>query len=399
MNKQLIKHLPVLFIAIVTLACGSVQVGLVTPTSVDLPGDDVNIQDPAATSVGTDQNVEDYSSLWVEYWDPRYNYGVALPSHWVVNPTPTDSVGGGSMSARNYTNEYRTAYSVKGNWVGGEPPEGVVALEFVAFEGVLPEQSVEVAINSFLGGEQSVILSVDEVTIGRHLAYQVNEANINDSSDTWHTFVFRIKPEIMLLVVAYPQDRIELADVQAILGSISFSKSEPITKPKIAPFPPLVIGDIPVLPTSTPLPEGACDPGNLSTAEDMQDALSYNLETGNYSPFSYMMGNPFVIGYWAGEGVSLSREEALDQLKSYYLPSPENVVNITDPALFPDLGNVNFLDMWDPKVDVVAALYSQGWGADGLGEAMLAIARCSQGGNDSYYWYGVIIAGAGFDIY
>jgi hypothetical protein len=397
MNKQLKRYLPILFIAIVTLACGSVQVGLVTPTSeLDLI-DDANVIDPAATEIGGDQNSEDFSNLWVEYWDPKYNYGVALPSHWIVNPTATDSEGGGSMSARNYTNEYRTAYSIKGNWIGGEPPTGVVALEFAAFEGVLPEQSVEIAINSFLGGEQSVILSVEQITVGKHVAYKVTEANINDSSDTWHTLVFRIKPEIMLLVVAYPQDRIELEDVQAILGSISFSKSEPIIKPMIAPFPPLVIGDIPVIPTNTPLPAGACDPWNLSTAEDMQNALSYSLEVGDHSPSAFMMGNPFMIGYYAGEGVSLSREEALDQLKSSYLPSPENVVNITDPALFPDFGAVKFEDMWGPDVDVVAALYSQGWGADGLGEAMLAIARCSQGGNDSYYWYGVMIAGRGFN--
>jgi len=396
MNKKFKKYIPILFLLVLTLACGSVQVGVVTPTSDDTQGEDVNVNDPAATVTGGGQNSGDFSSLWVEYWDPKYNYGVALPSHWIVNPTATDSVDGGYMNARSYTNEYRTAYSVKGNWIGGEPPVGAVSMDFVAFEGVLPEQSVEIAINNYLGGDQSVILSVEQITVGRHIAYKVTEANINDPSDTYHTLVFRIKPEIMLLVVAYPQDRIDSADVQAILGSISFSKSEPIIKPVIAPFPPLVIGDIPVLPTNTPLPAGACDPGYLGTPEEVQDVIKYNLEIGNYYPFSYMMGNPFVIGYWQGEGVILPREEALNQLKSNYLPLPENVISTSDPALFPSFGGVKFEDMWDPEVDVVAALYSKGWGADGLGEAMLAIARCSQNGNDSYFWYGVMIAGMGF---
>jgi len=396
MNKKFKKYIPILFLLVLTLACGSVQVGVVTPTSDDTQGEDVNVNDPAATVTGGGQNSGDFSSLWVEYWDPKYNYGVALPSHWTVNPTATDSVDGGYMNARSYTNEYRTAYSIKGNWIGGEPPVGAVSMDFVAFEGVLPEQSVEIAINNYLGGDQSVILSVEQITVGRHIAYKVTEANINDPSDTYHTLVFRIKPEIMLLVVAYPQDRIDSADVQAILGSISFSKSEPIIKPVIAPFPPLVIGDIPVLPTNTPLPAGACDPGYLGTPEEVQDVIKYNLEIGNYYPFSYMMGNPFVIGYWQGEGVILPREEALNQLKSNYLPLPENVISTSDPALFPSFGGVKFEDMWDPEVDVVAALYSKGWGADGLGEAMLAIARCSQNGNDSYFWYGVMIAGMGF---
>jgi len=398
MNKQLKKYLPILILTIVTLACGSVQVGLVTPTSVIDQGDDVNVNDPAATIVGADQNAEDHSDLWIEYWDPKYNYGLALPSHWVVNPTTTSPMGGSNyMEARSYSDEYRAAYSTKGYWTNGEPPVGAVDIEIVGFEGVIPEQSVEVAINNFLGGEQSVILSVEEVTIGRHIAYQVNEANINDPSDTWHTLVFRIKPEIMILVVAFPQDRIDSPDVQAILGSISFSKSEPIIKPVTAPFPPLVIGAIPVLPTNTPLPAGACDPGNLGTPEEVQEVLKYNLEIGNYYPFSYLIGNPFVMGYWGGEGAVLTNQEAFEQLKANYLPLPENVVSTTDPALFPSFGAVKFEDMWDPDVDVVAALYSTGWGADGVGEAMLAIARCSQNGIDSYFWYGMMYAGMGFN--
>lgn len=397
MNKELKKYLPILVLLVLTLACGSVQVGVVTPTSIIPQGEDINVKDPSATEIGGSQGVEDYSNLWVEYWDPKYDYGIALPSHWIVRPTATDSVGGGSMSARNYTDDYRTAYSIKGNWIDGEPPAGVVALEFVAFEGVLPEQSVEVAINNYLGGEQSVILSVDEITIGRHIAYMVTEANINDSSETWHTFVFRIKPEVMLLVVAYPQDRIDLTDVQAILGSISFSKSEPIIKPVIAPIPPLVIGDIPVLPTNTSLPPGTCDPGYLGTPEEVQEAIKDNLEIGNYFPFTYLMGNPFVMGYWGGEGAVLTNQEALDQLKTNYLPSPENVVSTTDPALFPSFGGIKFEDMWGPDVDVVAALYSKGWGPEGIGEAMLAIARCSQNGNDSYFWYGMMYGGRGFN--
>ena len=397
MNKKFKYYLPFLFLVILTLACGSVQVGLVTPTADMQQGEDVNVNDPAATLTGDVSSSGDYSNLWVEYWDPKYNYGLALPSHWIVNPTATDSTDGGYMNTRNYTDDYRAAYSVKGNWIGGEPPAGVVSLDFVAFENVFAGQAVEVAISNFLGGDQSVILSVDEISIGRHTAYRVNEASVNDPGETWHTYVFRIQPEIMLLVAAYPQDRIDLADVQEILGSISFSKSEPIVKPVSAPSPAMVIGDVPVLPTNTPLPPGACDPGFLSTPEEVQEVIQYNLEIGNYFPFSYLIGNPFVIGYWGSEGAVLSNQEAFDQLTTNYFPKPEKVFSTSDPALFPALGAVKFEDMWGPDVDVVAALYSTGWGADGLGEAMLAIARCSQNGMDSYYWSGMMYAGGGFN--
>ena len=136
----------------------------------------------------------------------------------------------------------------------------------------------------------------------------------------------------------------------------------------------------------------SCDSesGYLGSVEEMVEFIQTNLETGNHRPFSYAIGNPFVIGYWQSEGVVLPRKEAYQQLTTNFLPSPDDVVVITDPASFPDLGGRSLETIWGPDVDVAATIYSKGWGSDGQQEAILSVARCDSHGIDVYYWYGMM---------
>ena len=142
------------------------------------------------------------------------------------------------------------------------------------------------------------------------------------------------------------------------------------------------------------LPSSAtCDSGYMGSVEEAIEFVTYNLETGNHWPFSYFIGNPFVIGYWRSEGVSIPRDEAFQQLTASFLPSPEEVFVTTDPAEFPsdeDLLGISVEDMWGPDVDVATTLYSTGWGEDGTQEAFIIIARCHDGDQEAYYWYGIL---------
>ncbi|MFN2232804.1 MAG: hypothetical protein ACK2U1_01155, partial [Anaerolineales bacterium] len=72
-------------------------------------------------------------------------------------------------------------------------------------------------------------------------------------------------------------------------------------------------------------------------------------------------------------------------------------VIITDPDQFPDLDGMPLESMWGPEVDVAANLYSKGWGPEGQDEAMIVIARCSQNGQEGYFWYGMLYAMGGFE--
>jgi hypothetical protein len=53
--------------------------------------------------------------------------------------------------------------------------------------------------------------------------------------------------------------------------------------------------------------------------------------------------------------------------------------------------------IWGPDVDVAANLYSQGWGPDGQGEVIIAVARCDRHGSDAYFWYGMVYNMGGFE--
>ena len=471
------------------------------------------------------------------------------------------------------------ANSIKGNWIGGQAPEDAVKLDFVPFDEIVPEQSLEAAISEILGAdpEMTVVLSIEVKTIGDHEAVLVTTARPHNLDDTITSIAFRLSPETILLVAAYPNSGLYSNDVQIILNSLVLEKSTPIIKPITAPHPPLTVksdlsdmptasygsawyGHIASLPEGDPyddkvvlLPQGtgelgikgytpeiedeirslrdatgpneyvhlwgvlycniddyntcqlnverleygdqytggygtvenwvgkiksttfngetayifelsggipiwygiaanedeiiqsqieavsdsdtivsvwgdllvgvqdingtrievrrldppgpgappsskACESGYLPELEATLELIQYNLEIGNYYPFSYSIGNPFVIGYWGSEGVILPREEALEQLKTNYFPSPDEVVFISDPALFPDLEGMPLENMWGPDVDIAANLYSKGWGPDGQGEAILAVARCrSQNENDAYYWYGMVYSMDGFE--
>jgi len=393
-KKTKLQTITILLLLIIfTLACASVQVGIVTPTSEEVA---VSMDDTEEPTVGADtnQSTEDFSHLWVEYWNPVFDYGLAIPSHWRVE---TESQGG-FMMLWSYEQEFFEANSIKGWWIGDEAPEGVVKMDFVPFENVVPEQSLDIAISNILGAdpEMTVVLSVEKIDLGNFDAVQVTTARPdNDLDDTTTSIAIRLSPDVILFVAAYPDNFYELSDVKTILGSLVLNKNTPIIKPTTAPHPPLVVDSTQ---TNPPAPEAqlsnsACDSGYLGSVEEIVEVIQYNLEIGNYYPFSYLIGDPFAIGYFRSEGVSMPRDQAYQQLTDYFLPSPEEVFVTADKAEYPSddkLYGASIENMWGPDVDIAASLYSTGWGEDGTQEAIIAIARCQDGDQEAYYWYGML---------
>jgi hypothetical protein len=583
------KSLMIILISLIliSLACGSLEVGVVKPTLVETlitaevteePTPEMSIsltlEESSITEEGTiTESPEDFSHLWVEYWNPVLDYGLALPSHWLVETEPE----GGFMSTRSYDMDFFNANSIKGNWIGGEAPDGAVKLDFVPFQGIDPEQTLSTATSDTLGSdpEMAVVLSVEEISIGNQEAVEITTARPYNLEDTTTSMAFRLSPEIILLVAAYPSSGLFSDDVQTILSTLVLDKSTPIIKPTKAPHPLLTVkgeisgpataddatawyghiaslpagdayddkvvfpfnagefgikGNTPVIETQIqslrdaagdreyvhlwgvlycniddyntcqlnvdrleyegedtvasspiekwvgtiqrttidgkatyafvlsdkvpmwygisspndqtiqdqiealadsdtlvnvwgdllvgvddvngtrievtqidpPAPGGlpssaACELGYLSSVDEALEFIQYNLEIGNYWPFSYFIGDPFVTGYWQSEGVAIPRDQAFQQLTEQYLPSPEEVVIITDKNEYPNLLGMSVDNVFGPGVEVAATLYSQGWGVDGQGEAILYIARCHENTYDAYYWHGMLFAGDGFE--
>jgi hypothetical protein len=144
----------------------------------------------------------------------------------------------------------------------------------------------------------------------------------------------------------------------------------------------------------TPIPE---ETAVENTPEERREILSQTLPaylmSGNYQALEALMGDSFVIGYWRSEGQALTPVEAVEQLRLNLLPDPTAFRFTSNRSLFPNLGDVDPTKAFGPQIKVVDLVYSEGWGADGQGEALLAIGLNVEG----QYWPGMIYAPAGFE--
>jgi hypothetical protein len=127
----------------------------------------------------------------------------------------------------------------------------------------------------------------------------------------------------------------------------------------------------------------ASPPGPPDTATLLSDAFA----AADYDALPALMGESFAIGYWLSEGQTLTPAQAVEQLRLNLLPDPAAVSFIRDRSQFPDLGGVDPAAVFGPDVQIVDLVYSQGWGTDGLQEAILAIAQNPDG---SQYWHGIL---------
>ncbi|MBN1668830.1 MAG: hypothetical protein JW862_17190 [Anaerolineales bacterium] len=237
-------------VILVTLACGTVNVELVTPTpdtqaegpaAADVQQDVVPLvpASPTPVETATPEMAEDFSSLWMAYRDARYGYGVALPAHWSVYPTPAEGFNG-TMSTASYDEAYYWANSNKGDWIGGQPPEGAVKLDFTTIEESYAGLTLAQAVTDILGRDElTVVLGTEEVSYAGQAAVQVTTSRPDSLEQSTTSVAFRLPSDFVLLVTPLPSNALQLADVQAILNSLVLSPETEVVLPTSAPHPPL----------------------------------------------------------------------------------------------------------------------------------------------------------------
>jgi hypothetical protein len=87
---------------------------------------------------------------------------------------------------------------------------------------------------------------------------------------------------------------------------------------------------------------------------------------------------------------------AADELDRYQLPADTSGITFTiDRSLFPPLFGMPPEEMFGPEIDVVLVVYSEGWGVEDAGAALLFFARNDAG---MYEWYGMVVGPAHFDM-
>jgi len=133
------------------------------------------------------------------------------------------------------------------------------------------------------------------------------------------------------------------------------------------------------------LPKAPTDNGLTEFRESLISAL----ESRDFVTLSSLMGEKFIVGYWLSEGVTLTKDEAAEQLSLNFIPTTSSspLTFTSSPAEMPDFGGADPALMFGPDVNVAGIIYSEGWGAAGDVKTVLIIAKDADG---SLYWFGML---------
>jgi hypothetical protein len=120
------------------------------------------------------------------------------------------------------------------------------------------------------------------------------------------------------------------------------------------------------------------------------------IRSRNLSALHGYMVDPFVIGYWGSEGRSDTPSGIIEELQSSRLPQDASMpmTFTADREAFPPLAGMPPEVMFGPDVDVAFLIYSEGWGLDGQGAALLYF---TEDENGRLRWYAMVISGVHFD--
>ena len=123
--------------------------------------------------------------------------------------------------------------------------------------------------------------------------------------------------------------------------------------------------------------------------------LRQAVESADFDAMRGLMDDDlFVIAFWPGNSLPpMPADDAIGQLRSLHMTGGPIRFPEPDAPLSEMLNGQEPLRIFQSDVSVVDVLFSQGWGAQGLGEAMLFVAQRADG---SFWWYSIIIAPNGF---
>jgi hypothetical protein len=151
---------------------------------------------------------------------------------------------------------------------------------------------------------------------------------------------------------------------------------------------------------STPLPEA--EAARLDCSEFGSNALTTlacNVEASfvsrNTQALLGYMPAEFAYGFWQSEWMTVTPEYALQSFQNSILPPDPGKMTFTiDRDQFPPLFGMPVDGMLGPDVEIALVIYSEGWGEEGTGAALIFITGNETSG---YQFPAFLIAGGHFD--
>jgi hypothetical protein len=109
----------------------------------------------------------------------------------------------------------------------------------------------------------------------------------------------------------------------------------------------------------------------------------------DYATLQTLMADPFAIGYWRSEGVTLSPANAIEEMRTNLL-SPDATLQFMGAEA---LATIQLPVDLEPGVKLAGASVVGGLGPEGKGEALLIFGQDSAG---RAFWHSMIYAMNGF---
>ncbi len=399
------------------LACGQLNIGIEKPaenTVNENTGEVVNVPETDGSAIQETPREAESTPMFAQYWkvvaDTRTGIRFAIPCFWeAIIPTPAqDPTGLGSFAVTNYTQAFIDSLGFKSNdliWgIGGAKFDlGYVKPSQYGLSATANLQDTASAL--YANNLDGQIAALTPMVINGQSAIQVDT-----TSAMWgpgRFYLFELGVDLILMVSPYPFESDAHPDFQAILQSFSVSADREVQMPDQMPSsPPQGMG-------ASCLGIAAADPADSPSTADLVGVLDCNTVTDedplawlvcnvqavfislNTQPLQGMMGNEFLIGYWQSEGRFLTKDQAMEEIRTSLIsPNPGNLTFTTDRTLFPPLFGMQPEDMFSPEANIVEVVYSEGGVQDGNGAAILVFSEDQYG---DPYFYGMVVSGTHFD--
>ncbi|KPK94334.1 MAG: hypothetical protein AMJ88_04155 [Anaerolineae bacterium SM23_ 63] len=377
-----------------------------TPTSeVDENRDQVDqteaeplpTEDPMANE---EQPVIDGSLFWSEVIDDRTGLRFAVPCFWQVNLPDLDPGGLGAFSIRNYDEAFVLAHPRSHI----SEDEGAIKIDMAYFQPSSLSLPTDTNLGEFAlaitDDELSELLDTEEVLVNHQQALLVTNRDTRDDS-TYQYHLFGISDDLILLFSVWPQSALATPDVRGVLNSIAIAREVNVQIPQIIPGNPPLGVPAPCLKGFETTSDQtdlsgtlSCQAAEVGSAEELACHIQAALLVRDMQTLASLMSDPFTIGYWGSEGGWASPMDMVNEISHNRLPADTSGLTFTtDRNVFPPLQGMPPERMFGPDIDVALIIYSEGWGGDGGGAALLYIVQDS----GEYYWHSMVYSHVHFD--
>ncbi|MGD2026856.1 MAG: hypothetical protein PVI99_03490 [Anaerolineales bacterium] len=399
------KHKVLILLTLIALsvsACGQLEFGT----------EDNSGNQPEIAADGSIEETPNPSQTPVKdslYWevveDNRTGIRFAIPCYWTANiPQPEqDPSGLGTIDVSNFDEDYvrRIANKPSHNvWMHGGVSLYIGYLNRADYN-LAADADLETLANGFVNpDDEHGINSTHPVHISGREALQVE---VWDEFENNRFYLIPVDSNLVLRIGPYPDKAAEHPDVQAVLQSLAFSQDEEMIIPTHKPAdPPDGMGAVCIGVPASEIPvTSEADAGPLQGSLNCQwvtenDPLMWtacniqdSFRSGNTMTLPSYMRETFTLIHWHAEVFELTPDQAKNEIVNNLMPPNTGFMTFTtDETLFPSRpGNA-------PPPGTVEEIYSEGWGQDGQGAALLYIAQDSNG---RYYFSGMMYSEQHFD--